>query len=160
MEKKKLKTFPLLIFIFGVVTLFLILINAIIVLLGDEIQNVNRGYQLEKYIEKNNLTLPVPVPENNLLFQVNPKEFFKEKFSLPPNDFKTFINVNYKYELNSYNCKYWSYIYTLYFQENKERFNWKFKYITTENHIFTMIYNQSGYIIGDGKNLECYGEIC
>jgi hypothetical protein len=144
-------------FLFGFVLFFciVIILNSSVVYLGQEIKDINQGLAISNHIKKNNLTLPFPnknkLEWNNGIYDYNTK-IYLETFSKDYEEFRIILNSNYYYELGKYDCKYWSYVWTLYWKKNKERYNWKLDFITTENHLFVMVSNESGYIILDGNN--------
>ena len=74
---------------------------------------------------------------------------YSEKCSdLNLNEFKLYIQEVYKYNFN-YDCKYWALIWSLYLDKH----NLKYKYITTDTHIFIVTYNKSSYTIIDQNKI-------
>lgn len=127
--------------------------------LGDSIETATQGAMIENYIQENNLILPIPSANENYEFMFNRDEAYLKYFSKPLPEFHQFLSEHYIYDVNSYDCKYWSYVWTLYFQMNKDKHNWKFEYIDTENHIFAMVSNSSGYCLLDENNVNCFGNM-
>lgn len=147
-------------FLFLIVTgSILIIINGFIIFMGSDIQDLNIAYSLEKNIKNNNLSLPLPNVDNYLYFGKFDKSsgLFMNEFNKPINEFIITLNNSYIYTLNEYDCKYWSYVWTLYWKQNYKKYNWDLKYITTTNHVFVMVSNETGYIIMDENTIDCRG---
>jgi len=136
-----------------VVGLFFILLNYTIVMIGDEIQNVNYAIGLGNHVKDNELNLPLPFMSDSSL------NGYLKTFNQDIHNFKDIIDNNYIYTLDKYDCKYWSYVWTLWFKNNKDKYNLNIKYITTSNHIFVMVYNDSGYCTLDLFEANCYGKM-
>lgn len=66
--------------------------------------------------------------------------------------FHNHLKENYFYELGTYDCKYWSFIWGLYSLKN----NLKFKFIVLDTHIFVIIEFDEKYCIADNNNLNCF----
>lgn len=60
-----------------------------------------------------------------------------------------YIIKNYVYSIEQFNCEYWALTWALYL----EKHSIDYKFVTSNNHIFTMAYFEDGYIILDGKEL-------
>ena len=71
--------------------------------------------------------------------------------NLSLNQFYSILESNFEYNINTTNCIYWSNEYANFARAN----NHSYKYITTENHIFIMIYANSSYCIADQLRLNC-----
>lgn len=134
-------------------------------MVGDEVETLSYGIGLQNYVNNNNLSLPIPQEKKDNYFylnNLNSKENFiyLNEFSKPLNEYISFIDENFMYDIESYDCKYWSFVHTLYWKLNKDKYDWKLQYLDTDNHIFVMLYNDSGYAILDQNNLECFGDFC
>ena len=130
--------------------------------MSQDVEDVIMAVQLTEYIDEKDLMLPIPEFYYEKYFSINAlnskgNEIYLNEFSKPLDEYKTFIQNNFLYDIDSYDCKYWSYVHTLYWKMNKEKYNWKLDYITTDNHVFVMIYNESGYAILDQNNINWYG---
>lgn len=134
----------------GVIVTFFVLLNYTIVLVGDEVKNVNYAVSLTKNVKVNNLTLPMPFLLQDSL------TFYDNNFNKSLYDFQEVVSVYYVYN-DLYDCKYWSYVWSLWFKKNKDKYDLNIKYIDTKNHIFVMIYNDSGYCTLDLQNVNCLG---
>lgn len=123
-------------------------------IMGQPIKNLNYGIILTNNIEEKNLTLPFPnISSLDIQFKENGGKMtiFESHFHKDFFEFKEVLNKNYIYS-DDYDCKYWAYVWTLYYKENRLRYNWKLDYIDTQNHVFVMVSNVSGYIILDGDD--------
>lgn len=154
--KNYVRTITIYLFVFATVICFLLLLNLFIIKLGSPIKNVNVAIALQNHIDNNNLSLPMPnvvVLEQSI---VSPKtQFYLDNFDKPLYEFYDVLREHYIYEKDSYNCKYWSYVWTLYYKMNYKKYNWNIEYLSTDNHVFVMFSNESGYCIADGDILEC-----
>jgi len=160
--ENNLKNYLLIVFSISFIIFSLLLVNVFVLKLGQPIKNVNYGVILQKNINEKNLSLPFPNLENSLEigsgnFDTQTTIYFKY-FNKDFVEFQKVIKKKYIYSENVYDCKYWAYVWTLYWKENKNKYNWKLDYITTENHIFVMVSNSSGYCLLDGDDINClYG---
>lgn len=159
MFKSKVNTF-----IFGLaIFIFLSLIlgslaNYFILKTSDSIVTINYVYQQEHMIEKHNLSFPFPNNEDiikrNILVS-NDEQLRQFLFNLPLQQFHQEVINNYHYEPFFYDCNYWAYLWSAYVLSSQDINNLQVKIIDTDNHVFAMAYNESGYCIMDGSNLEC-----
>lgn len=133
--------------------LFLGILNMGFVELGQEVTDVNQAIALEHHVKSHNLS--VPFPDTFAPNQVSLKQYYRKTFSQDLSDFHETLSKAYRYENGTYDCKYWSYVWTLYHKENKDRYGWNIDYITTDNHVFVMTYNETGYCIMDQNRLDC-----
>ena len=145
--------------IFGVcVSLFVF--NVFIVAVGDNIKAINYGYMMQSHVLNNELSFPFPnsqelIDSNIYLDRYAHKEHL---VNLPLNDFIEELRFVYQkyYEEDTYDCKYWAYVWTLYYQENKDRYGWTgIKYLDTPNHIVPVIYSENKYCLMDGDMVMC-----
>lgn len=137
--------FSVLIVLFGLLLVFMV---------GENLKIVTYGSMLESHIVNNNLSLPFPkywLNDTNPLYYSEVNKIFNQDL----NTFHNTIKNNYYYEVNTYDCKYWSFVWLNYWKYNKDVYNWDVKFIETNNHIFLMVYNESGYCIMDGNELIC-----
>jgi len=124
--------------------------------MGQPLKNITYGSILSGNIGNKNLTLPFP-PNTTLYLNSYDTRYSHEQnlfmgyFGKPFDEFKEILNGQFIYT-EDYDCKYWAYVWTLYWKENKDKYNWKLDYLTTGNHVFVMVYNESGYIILDGDD--------
>jgi hypothetical protein len=65
--------------------------------------------------------------------------------------FHNHLSKNFIYERGSYDCKYWSLVWSLYAIKH----NLKFQYILLEEHIFVIIEFDNMYCIADNDILNC-----
>lgn len=142
------------------------LINSFYFIAGTDIKNIQIGYMLENNIQSKSLELPVPftLTNNSFITFDNRANFQKNLYNYIFNnslsDYYEILNNNYYYyDINNYDCKYWAYVNTLYYKMNYKKHNWSMDYITTDNHIFIIIYNNSGYCVLESNNYKCWGEM-
>ncbi len=139
----------------GVISLVFLLgiFNMAFVMLGQEVSDINHAIAIQNHVKGHNLSLPFPdtVYANDLSLE----NYYERTFSQGISDFYDTLLKAYRYEDGTYDCKYWSYVWTLYHKENKDRYDWKIDYITTDNHIFVMVRNETGYCIMDQNRLDC-----
>lgn len=138
---------------FVVTVLLLGILNMAFVELGQEVTDVNQALVLEGHIKSHNLS--VPFPDTFAPNQASLGQYYRKTFSQDLSDFHETLSKAYRYENGTYDCKYWSYVWTLYHKENKDRYDWRLDYITTDNHVFVMTYNETGYCIMDQNRLDC-----
>lgn len=128
------------------------LLYFVVISTSDELNNIHFGGIAEEHVKKNKLV--VPLPNSDQLVEYGAFESRRDHLdflgSLSLEDFSNHVNQVYSshYEVNTYDCKYWAYVWTLYYQENKD--NWNIKYITTDNHILGIVIlslSAIGYII-------------
>lgn len=99
------------------------------------------------FVSKNLSILDEPL-DINLDYNKKLYESDKDIYS-----YSQYIENNYFYDEN-YNCQYYSFIWSLYAIKH----NLDYKFITTDNHIFVLIYNETGYCLADGNNLTCFNQ--
>lgn len=143
-----------LILVIMVIVLFFLCANILLMTMGDEFQNINYAVGLENNINDKNLTIPYPSFNVELIGYKSVTDEVAELFGKPIEEYMEFIQEVYYYN-ESYDCKYWAYIHSLYFVVVKDTYDYKLKYIATPNHIFVMLYNESGYCILDGDEYVC-----
>lgn len=141
---------------------FFILLNYVMIFASHYVININYAIQLNSHVKDNNLSLPIPMIPLNYYnnVKVSPAyDFYTENFNQSVKNFHdNVIKKHYMYN-ELYDCKYWSYVWTLYWMMNEDKYNWNIKYLSTDNHVFVMVYNDSGYIIMDGKEMiQFYSE--
>jgi len=103
---------------------------------------------IEDYVKSNNLNMPFP----NWI-HINDNEDINDLFSLGLFEFHEQLELNYIYDRDSHDCKYWAYVWSNYYKFNKDEYS--LKLITTENHIFAILYNNNMYCIADQNILNC-----
>lgn len=138
--------------------LSLILLSQFILYLGDSINTLSLGVMLRSNVIDNDLNLPYPTFNLKLSGYDNIYDYIYDNFNTSITSYRSYIERNFIYEANMYDCKYWSYIHTIYYTVNREKHNYNMKYITTNNHIFVMIYNDSGYCMLEQDLITCFGE--
>ncbi len=123
---------------------------------SDDLQNIGYGYVLENHIKKNNLSLPFPTSKYKLGYNElrNDELDYDEIFNKEIDEFKYTLFKHYEYVENTYDCKYWAYVWTLYWKYSLKD-TMKLKYVTTDNHIFVMVYNELGYCTLDSLEVNC-----
>lgn len=133
------------------------------ILISKEVRDIAQIHAIENYVDEKNLSLPIPqlykdiYPKYNLGIESKDNYIYLNEFSKDLPQYREFIKRNYMYDIDSYDCKYWSYVHSLYWKANHLKYDWKIDYITTDNHVFVMIYNESGYAILDQNNINWYG---
>lgn len=123
-------------FIFMLLTLFSVKYS-------NDFNNVVYAYILEKHVRDNNLKLPFPDVDNNYYNRQKIIELFNKDI----NTFYNELQLNFKYERGTYDCKYWTYIWLNWWKYHSN--DYKVKIINTDNHIFLILYNDKEYIIID-----------
>jgi hypothetical protein len=151
-KKEQFDKIKVYLFIFVLSLTFFILLNFSIVMIGDEIKNVNYGFSLTSHVKSNNLSLPMP------FFAGDRLTFYENNFNKSIYDFQEVVINHYIYN-DKFDCKYWSYVWTLWFKENEDKYDLNLKYIDTKNHLFVMIYNDKGYCTLDLFNANCLGDV-
>lgn len=158
--KNYLKNIAIYGFVFLVAFLVILFVNLFVLKLGTPIKNINYAMILEDNVYSKNLSLPLPNIYGISTSQFDPaSEFYMNNFDKPISEFHEILNQHYVYEEGTYDCKYWSYVWTLYWKSNYYKYDWDIEYLSTENHIFVMFSNSSGYIIADENNLNCKGNM-
>lgn len=162
MKNKKLLIRNIIVILF-VILLFItitISLNYILLVMGDDLQNLNFAVSIEQKIKKENLSLPMPnIIDLSTTSNDYRQDFYDENFNKNLSEFYKVLQHHYIYDVSFYDCNYWSFVWSLYWKEKKDFYNWKIKYIYTDNHIFIMVFNESGYIIMDENNLLCIGNM-
>lgn len=120
------------------------------IIFGDSIKSTSYIYSTENNIKYNNLSLPFPNSYNLKSLNVN---YFDKSLQ----EFHQELIKNYYYDEN-YDCNYWSFVWGLYWKQNKDKYNWSIKFIDTDNHVFVMVYNLTGYCIMDQVELICMSQ--
>ncbi|MFW6173092.1 MAG: hypothetical protein ACOC5T_05050 [Elusimicrobiota bacterium] len=126
--------------------------------IGTQIENINIGFAIESHIKQNNLSLPLPnvFPVSSSNFDPA-TDFYLEHFNKPIDEFSKTLNEYYIYEKDTYDCKYWTYVWTLYWKANHQKYDWDLQYGMTKNHIFTIVSNETGYCVFDLNMTDCKG---
>lgn len=132
-------------------------INYFIIKASDNIKVINYAYLLPKVLEVKNVSTPFPdsIGQIDLGLYYNQDEIRDYYFNLPIEEFYSILQKKYTYS-KDYDCKYWSYVWSVYYVYNKDKYNWDLEYVDTNNHIFVMLYNESGYCIADLDRFDCY----
>jgi hypothetical protein len=69
--------------------------------------------------------------------------------------YHAYLNSNYKYVKNQTDCKYYSLIWALYL----EKHHIEYKFVTTDNHIFVLAYDDKGLCKLDLNEVQCWGNM-
>lgn len=125
--------------------------------MNSKLHNIIYTYSLEKYVTENNLIVPFPDFKNSTYY-INSDKPIEDFFKLDFESFTYEIQRNFIYD-DLYDCKYWTYIWVMYWFYNYEKYNWKLDIETTDNHVYVKVYNESGYCILDQDNVFCLGVI-
>lgn len=149
MSKKLLEYFLYFGAFIAMFSVFFIIVSAIVIL-GDEFETISTFIIIENHLESKNVSLPFPNFDTNHIMNNEPEYYL----GLPLGEFHEEVKKRFVYDEN-YDCKYWSYVWTLYWQENKDKYNWRLKTIDTDNHVFVMFYNETSYCTADQTNLNC-----
>jgi hypothetical protein len=67
-------------------------------------------------------------------------------------EYHEIVKINYKYDKELYNCKYWALNWALYF----EKHNIEYEFIEPKNHVLVMAKYIDKYCFADGDILNCY----
>lgn len=119
---------------------------------APEVSNIMYAKGLQDIIiEDKNLSLPFPNSRDNPSLNSN---LTHVDYTL--DEMHAMIKQNYVYDKNSYDCKYWAYVWSIWWAENQYRHNFKIDYITTDNHVMVMFSNDSKICIANGQILDCY----
>jgi hypothetical protein len=126
-------------------------------ILGKPINMLETGIMLQNYVSKNNLSLPFPSSHDlEKSYLLTSQDIINNNVvNKTPREFNQNIKKEYIYNSSSYNCKYWSYVWTLYYRFNHEKYNLHINYFTTNNHVFVILYNESMYCTADENLLNC-----
>lgn len=116
---------------------------------NNELENIKNAYVIEDYVEDQNLRLPFP---NWVELGYNDNERINNLMNLDIFEFHSKLVDNFIYS-EIYDCKYWSYVWTNYWKYNKNEYN--LKIISTNNHVFVILYNNNMYCIADQDILNC-----
>lgn len=140
--------------------IIIVLLFSSIILLGNwfifsdmenEYKNVVYTFRIENILKEKNVSMPMPDYKKELYEHYDIGKFYNGSVE----EFGIVINSYYIHN-NTYDCKYWTYQWAKWWMHNKDRLNLDMKYITTDNHIFLMVYNESGYCTLDGREHNCY----
>lgn len=130
-------------------------INYIAFNLGDEYKNIVYTYQIENILKEKNVDMPMPEYVKMDPYQsFDAGEFYANKSVA---EFGSEVERYFVYN-ETYDCKYWTYNWAKWWTHNKDRLNLKMKYVTTDNHMFLMVYNESGYCTLDQDEYKCLWE--
>jgi len=91
------------------------------------------------------------IKQDSLITQ-NINLYSKQNFS----QFKEYINQTYT-SSDKFDCKYWTYVWTVWVLRHQYEYNLDYEYIDTTNHIFIMISDETGYCILDRNFVDCFG---
>lgn len=167
-RKKKIELRPeTLNFIFNIslailgILIFLTFFGAmkfIIVIFGDSVSMYQHAQVIENKIHSEGI--PVPFPDS-LFESENRAKGFRNTydvrdyyFNLPFEEFQEIVKDKFVYS-ETYDCKYWTYMWTAYWKYNKDKYNWGMKYISTDNHLFAIVYNETSYCTLDQDVVIC-----
>lgn len=145
--------------------ILLVIVNTLIVLfvfvmgfsyfVSPHINTLVNGYYLEQNVKDKNLTLPFPnynlLEKGSFYYAKNLNTIFSQNIT----EFHKNVQNNYVYN-NKYDCKYWAYVWTLYWKNNLRAKDWNLKYMTTKNHIFVMFSKDKEYCVANMHRLDCY----
>jgi len=130
------------------------IINYFVFNYSSEINNYNYGVILEDHIKNKNLSLLFPNSEEfGTRYQI---EINKKVLDYDLYEFQNLVIENYKYSVNEYDCKYWSYVWLVYALHNKDKYNWKVEIKEVTKHIFIIVSNSSQYCILDQIYVNCH----
>ncbi|MFW6246890.1 MAG: hypothetical protein ACOC22_01800 [bacterium] len=134
----------------------------------DPVEKYLHVQELQYYVEDNKLQLGFygnpfeeKIEENKVLQKIQ-AENFEKLFSSDVETFTEYYTQNYIYEENTYNCKYWAYVWTYYYYYNHDKFkaeNITHQLVVTENHVFVMFSSLEGYCFIDSGYITCMGEV-
>lgn len=142
------------IFIFKIMFLTIIVLLIyntlnIIVQNPDKIETMNNVYMIETHFNVNQLNEPFP----NYPRYVGDEETIISMFEKNIFEFHEILEKNYYYSENEYDCKYWAYVWANWWKYHQHEYD--LRVIATENHVFTILYNNDMYCIADQKILNC-----
>lgn len=121
-------------------------------ILGEPVKQIEWGVMLSNHVYSQNLTLPVP--NRNELLITDELDLYLRITDMNIDEYHNFIKENYYYEDGTYDCKYWAYVWTIWFKGNSDE--WDIKYVTTHDHIFVLFHKKGEYCIADLNRLKCY----
>lgn len=161
-DKQKFK-----LIIYGVIALLIFLVSltfALGYLMRPPVETYLITQELENYVTENKLEIGFyGSPYNvSLLDEQTELIFFEKLFKSDWRTFSKYYTENYFYEKNSYDCKYWAFVWAYYYYKNYDSFeekNIQFQYVQTENHIFVLLSNLKGYCLIDSGAINCFGDI-
>ncbi len=111
-------------------------------LMGDKFQHKNTQSILKKNFEDKNLKI---LDEKNI--------FGKYASDYDFTTYYNYVQENYKYVNETYSCSYYSFMWSLYLEKK----DIEYKFVTTNNHIWVMAYDDKGYCILDLNYTMCRG---
>ena len=117
------------------IILFIILFLFITTFFSDSIKLNMFRIMLDIDMRSNNLDNIV----NDSIFNYNLSNFYE------------YINKNFYYNKNLYNCRYYTYLWLKWQKYHSNEYNSKI--ITLNNHLFVILYNKNKYIITDQNNV-------
>jgi len=132
-----------------VITVFLTF-HIFFIAISDNYQTLVYGVQVQNHVNDNDLSMPFP---SNPI--VDDKLDYIDIMEQDLDNFHQDVKEYYYYDNDSYNCQYWAYVWLNWWKYNKDEYNLKIKTINTDNHIFVMVYNDSGYCMLDGNDKHC-----
>lgn len=113
----------------------------------------------QDYIQKNDLKIPLPnikelvaldgtqtnidYAEENFVKYPDPEEFNEE-----------IIKPNFEYN-QDYDCKYWVYVWSVWWDYTKNQHDMEFRTVALDNHIYAVVYDESEYCVLDQNSVEC-----
>lgn len=127
--------------------------NYFIFVMGDSIKTYTYAKNIKEHIDENNLNLPFPNPLFN--YTENP-DLLNAIYEMNLTEFTELVKTNYIYSENEYDCKYWAYVWTLYWNNNLYKKGYNLEYIDINNHVFVIVYTDIEYCLFDGDNVICY----
>lgn len=134
----------------------IVIFCSLIIIIGDGVQTLVYGITLQHHVLGKNLSLPFPDSYERNLYKTNYKDRDSDLiYSQSLEEFAYTVNDHYYYS-DDYNCKYWSFVWTLYWQAHRSENNWELEYITANNHVFVMVYNESQYCTMDQTEVRCF----
>ena len=143
-----------------IISSVLIILNYSILFLSKPVSNINYAMALEKYVKSNNLELPLPNVTYIGDFTTLPPEqaFYLGNFNKDVYEFQEIVKRHYIYN-ELYDCKYWTYVWLLYWKNVRHKYNWDMQIMTTPNHIYLKVYNETGYCILDQTEVFCLSSL-
>lgn len=170
MDKKKIKEylkkkvsihpllFNLILMVLGIMlfVLFFSMTKYIIIIFGDSVNTYESIKNIQNNLNENNI--PKPFPDSFIELKgdefISTSEIRDHYFSKPFDEFVEIVKDKFVYS-KIYDCKYWTYVWMTYFTYHKDEYNWKAEVIDTDNHMFMMVYNESGYCTLDQDQVNC-----
>jgi hypothetical protein len=152
-EKDNILNFIVTIIIIGLLTLTIYYSLVFTYIKPSEIGKSYVFYNLKSQLDKKDL---LNLDWDNVNQNLD-SEYFKSRTKTYSDlnyfEFSNILKQKFTYDIDTYDCKYFAFIWALYFEKHK--IPYQFKY--TSNHIFVIAYIENGgFCIANLQSINCY----